>query len=201
MLRSLYRRLLRLHPPSFRKRFAEEILSILDQAAECQARFKLLGDGLVSLARQWALRPEFWCDISPAPTAETASDGIPSFYTLDPFRPRTAAVVHGLLLTAVVFCLTCFAIRYSWITCCTCIFRKRSLKVLHRLRSMRWRRCRRRNRRLHHARREPHRTASRGLCDLRHLAKSRRRAHYRSQSYRRTAKASRAQPLPGAPPT
>jgi hypothetical protein len=115
MLRSLYRCLLRLHPPSFRKRFAEEMLSIFDQAAECQARFKLLGDGLVSLARQWALRPEFWCDISPAPTAETASDGIPSFYTLDPFRPRTAAVVHGLLLTAVVFCLTCFAIRYSWI--------------------------------------------------------------------------------------
>jgi hypothetical protein len=115
MLRSLYCRLLRLHPPGFRERFGGEMLSIFDQAAEREARFKLLGDGLVSLARQWALRPEFWYDISPAPTAEIASDGIPSFYTLDPFRPRTPAVVHGLLLTVVVFCLTCFAIRYSWI--------------------------------------------------------------------------------------
>jgi len=115
MLRSLYRGLLRLHPPAFRERFGGEMLAIFDQAAERQPRFKLLEDGIVSLVRQWALRPEFWYDISPAPTAETASDGMPSFYTLDPFRPRTAAVVHGVLLTVVVFCLTCFAIRYSWI--------------------------------------------------------------------------------------
>jgi len=37
MLRPLYRCLLRLHPPGFRKRFAEEMLSIFDQATECQA--------------------------------------------------------------------------------------------------------------------------------------------------------------------
>ena len=33
MLRSLYRRLLCLHPPAFRQRFAEEMLWIFDEAA------------------------------------------------------------------------------------------------------------------------------------------------------------------------
>ena len=115
MLRSLYRCLLRLHPPGFRRRFGDEMLSIFDQAAGKAAVCRLLGDGLLSLARQWGLRPEFWHGISPAPTPRPASDGIPSFYTLDFFRPRTAAVIHGLVLSTAVFCLTCFAIRYSWI--------------------------------------------------------------------------------------
>jgi hypothetical protein len=115
MLRPLYRCLLRLHPPGFRRRFGDEMLSIFDQAAGKAAAFKLLADGLLSLARQWGLRPEFWHGISPAPTPQPASDGIPSFATIDPFRPRTAAVIHGLVLSTAVFCLTCFAIRYSWI--------------------------------------------------------------------------------------
>lgn len=115
MLRSVYRCLLRLHPPVFRQRFAEEMLSIFDQAQRKRATVGLLVDGFLSLTRQWALRPEFWRDTSPAPMQQTASDGIPSFYTLDPFRPRTAAVIHGLVLSAAIFCMTCFAIRYSGI--------------------------------------------------------------------------------------
>jgi hypothetical protein len=91
------------------------MLSIFDQAAGKAVACRLLGDGLVSLARQWGLRPEFWDGISPAPTPQTACDGIPSFATIDPFRPRTTAVIHGLVLSTAVFCLTCFAIRYSWI--------------------------------------------------------------------------------------
>jgi len=114
MLRFLYQRLLRLHPPAFRKRFAEEMQSIFDRVTERSARVRLLADGFLSLLRQWSLRPEFWHEFASG-GQHAAVDGIPSFYTLDPFRPRTAAVVHGLILTVAVFCLTCFAIRYSWI--------------------------------------------------------------------------------------
>jgi peptidase S41-like protein len=113
MLRALYRCVLRLHPCGFRGRFADEMLSIFDHSAEKPAALRLLVDSLVSLARQWALRPEFWHELSPP--QQPVADGIPSFYTLDPFRPRAGAVIHGLVLSTAVFCLTCFAIRYSWI--------------------------------------------------------------------------------------
>jgi hypothetical protein len=114
MLRFLYQGLLGLHPPAFRMRFAEEMQLIFDQVRERSARVGLLADGVLSLLRQWSLRPEFWHEFASG-GEQAASDGIPSFYTLDPFRPRTCAVVHGLILTVAVFCLTCFAIRYSWI--------------------------------------------------------------------------------------
>ena len=114
MLRFLYRGLLGLHPPAFRKRFAEEMQSIFDQITERSARVSLLADGFLSLIRQWSLRPEFWHEFASG-GEQAASDGIPSFHTLDPFRPRTTAVVHGLIVTVAVFCLTCYAIRYSWI--------------------------------------------------------------------------------------
>jgi hypothetical protein len=113
MLRPLYRCVLRLHPPGFRKRFTDEMLSIFERAAGTSAEFLLLLDALVSLARQWVLRPEFWDDLSPA--QQPVPDGVPSFHTLAPFRPRTPAVIHGLLLSIALFCLTCFAIKYSWI--------------------------------------------------------------------------------------
>ena len=114
MLRSLYRCALHLHPPAFRRRFAEEMLFIFDQQASRSAAAKLLIDALVSTLRQWALRPECWHAL-PAKSPQTLADGIPTFYTIRPFRPRRAAVVHGIALTTVVFCLTCFAIRHSWI--------------------------------------------------------------------------------------
>jgi len=113
MLRPLYRCVLRLHPSGFRRRFADEMISIFDHSVGKPAALRLLVDGLLSLARQWALRPEFWHELSP--TQQPAADGIPSFYTLDPFRPRAGAVIHGLVLSTALFCLTCFAIRYSWI--------------------------------------------------------------------------------------
>jgi hypothetical protein len=113
MLRSLYRYVLRLHPPAFRKRFADEMLSIFDDSIGRLSALRLLGDGLLSLARQWGLRPEFWREFSP--TQPPISDGIPSFSTLDPFRPRAGAVIPGLVLSTAVFCMTCFAIKYSWV--------------------------------------------------------------------------------------
>jgi hypothetical protein len=113
MLRFLYRRALRLHPRGFRKRFAEQMLSIFDQSKGKRAGLWLLADALLSLARQWALRPEFWHESSAA--QQPAPDSIPSFSTFDPFRPRAGALIHGLVLSTAVFCLTSFAIKYSWI--------------------------------------------------------------------------------------
>jgi hypothetical protein len=114
MLRAIYRFVLRLHPPSFRRRFGEEILSIFDQSNAKRVKCRLLVDGLFSLGQQWAFRPDFWHG-APVETAPHLADGVPSFCTLDPFRPRTSAIVHGLVLSTAVFCMTCFAIRYSWI--------------------------------------------------------------------------------------
>jgi hypothetical protein len=102
-----------LHPPAFGKRFGGEMLSIFDHSEGRIAKATLLADGLWSLVRQWTLRPEFWHEISPV--QQPVPDGVPSFHTLDPFRPRPSAVIHGLVLTSAVFGLTCFAIRYSWI--------------------------------------------------------------------------------------
>ncbi|HST10205.1 MAG TPA: hypothetical protein VLL05_07500 [Terriglobales bacterium] len=60
-----------------------------------------------------AVGPEFWHDISRAHVQHTVHEGIPSFHTLDRFRPRTTAIIHGLVLSTAVFSVTCFAIRYN----------------------------------------------------------------------------------------
>jgi len=114
MLASLYRRVIDLHPPAFREKFGDEMSSIFQQTKGTPAEIGLLVDAVVSLARQWGLRSEFWRAADPAPVPP-APDGVPCFSSLDPFRPRSAAVIQGLLLSIAIFCLTCFAIRYSWI--------------------------------------------------------------------------------------
>src|SRR5258708_10321108 len=68
MLRALYRGLLHLHPAAFRKRFAEEMLWIFDEAAATHGILGLFTDGLVSMLRQRIVRPESWH----APLAATA---------------------------------------------------------------------------------------------------------------------------------
>ncbi|HLV89117.1 MAG TPA: S41 family peptidase [Candidatus Sulfotelmatobacter sp.] len=114
MLRQLFIFALRLHPPAFRARFEDEMLSIYDHTVGARNRFALLVDIVFSVSRQWALRSEFWLE-SPSLSQPAGSEGIPSFYTLDRFHPKAAALVHGLLLSSVLFALTCFAIKYSWI--------------------------------------------------------------------------------------
>ena len=115
MLRHLYRCALRLHPSAFRMRFGEEMLSIFDSTMRRWPRFLLLMDSILSLTRQWTLRQEFWNELPTVSGKQVALDGMPCFSTLDPFRPRAAALIHGLVLTAALFIVTCFAIRYSWI--------------------------------------------------------------------------------------
>jgi hypothetical protein len=60
MTRSLYRSLLRLHPPHFRERFADEMAWIFDETPATSGKAFLLYDGLVSLARQWVARSGMW---------------------------------------------------------------------------------------------------------------------------------------------
>jgi hypothetical protein len=111
MLRLLYRCALFLHPSDFRNRFQDEMLYIFDHQKGVFQSLGLVLDSACSVLRQWVLRPQVGCA---GPTLRTWG-GVPSFETLDSFRPRTSAVVNGVVLSLILFCATVFAIRYSWI--------------------------------------------------------------------------------------
>ena len=118
MLRLVYIWILRFHPRAFRDRFAEEMLYVFDQArqldtAEALTSAKLLGDGLLSLTRQWTLRSKFWKDQARAAPTLTSGDGVPAFYVLDGFKPRSSALIHGAVLSVAVFFAVVFAMKYS----------------------------------------------------------------------------------------
>lgn len=49
-----------MHPPAFRKRFCDEMLSIFDEGGVDRFAFHILVDGVISLARQWLLRTNCW---------------------------------------------------------------------------------------------------------------------------------------------
>src|SRR5579863_4006661 len=115
MLRHLYSCALRLHPCRFRQRFADEMLAIFDQQRGTQAALGLVLDSVCSLLRQWILRPQFLTELPTTSLRQAVPDGIPSLISLDSFRPRASAVVHGMVLSLALFCTTAFAIRYSWI--------------------------------------------------------------------------------------
>jgi len=59
-MRALYRSLLWLHPPAFRREFAGEMLWIFDEAAAAEGSAALVADGFASLVRQWVLRCGAW---------------------------------------------------------------------------------------------------------------------------------------------
>jgi hypothetical protein len=59
-MRFLYALLISLHPPSFRKRFAQEMLWIFEEAATSWGAGALLLDAILSLLRQWLIRSELW---------------------------------------------------------------------------------------------------------------------------------------------
>jgi hypothetical protein len=59
-MRFLYALLISLHPPSFRKRFAQEMLWIFEEAANSWGAASLLRDAILSLLRQWLIRSELW---------------------------------------------------------------------------------------------------------------------------------------------
>lgn len=60
MIRALYASLLRLHPPSFRRRFGTEMLWIFDEGRLSEGALVLLFDLLISVVRQWLFRSGVW---------------------------------------------------------------------------------------------------------------------------------------------
>jgi hypothetical protein len=113
MLRQLYRCAVRLHPSSFRRRFGDEMLYIFDQQKGALAVLSAMLDCSFSLLRQWTLRPHTGIELFAAPVPSPTADHIPSFGTLDPFRPRALAILNGAVLSLILFCMTVIAIRYS----------------------------------------------------------------------------------------
>jgi hypothetical protein len=110
MLRVLYRLVLRAHPPYFRQRFAEEMQCIFDHAPSGVAAAGLLADAVLSLLRQWSLRPQFW-EESPL---VVAGPGTPLFSVLDSNKPRTVALIFGALLSVLVLNGVCWTMGYAW---------------------------------------------------------------------------------------
>jgi hypothetical protein len=100
MGRLLYICLIGLHPRHFRERFGEEMLAIFDEAGGSPERAELFIDVLVSLFRQWALRPAHQ-----EPALST-----PLFHMLDSSLPRRSALVNGALVTLVCFIAMTFFI-------------------------------------------------------------------------------------------
>jgi len=111
MIRWFYAGLLRLHPARFRQRYGEEMLWIFDQAAARGRVAPLFADALLSLLRQWALRPEFWHQ--PATANREALDGVPVFYSGASDTPRPSALIHGGVLSLIVFSAVCYTLSHS----------------------------------------------------------------------------------------
>lgn len=60
MNRTLYRYLLWVHPPAFRRQFGDEMMCVFDECAAETGGGRLMGDALTSLLRQWFLRTALW---------------------------------------------------------------------------------------------------------------------------------------------
>jgi hypothetical protein len=110
MLRFIYRGVLRAHPSWFRRRFADEMLSIFDQTQGPLAAGRVIADGMISLLRQWTLRPEFWEE----PAVAATPNGAPLFHTFESSKPRTQALLYGAFLSLLVLNGVCWTMGYAW---------------------------------------------------------------------------------------
>jgi hypothetical protein len=111
MLRFFYCWLLRLHPAGFRKRFAEEMLSIFDHV-DRKGAAALMVDALISLVRQWAIRPEYREEKEPA-SVLVGPNGLPAFAMIESFSPRKDALIEGAVLTCIAYSALFVALRHS----------------------------------------------------------------------------------------
>src|SRR5687768_3692026 len=96
MLRWLYIQLIWLHPAPFRWRFGDDMLDDFDRAA-LRDQLRYFADAAASLARQWLLRPEFRRPEANAEAWREAA-GVPLFQTIESYKLRPAALLHGGLL-------------------------------------------------------------------------------------------------------
>ena len=113
MTRYLYQWLLRLHPPQFRGRYAQEMQWIFDEtSADARGRYALLGDALLSLIRQWGLRPRIARETPTTPTAAHAVD-VPVFYISGNSTLSGGSLLKGTMLSVVFFVAAAFVITHG----------------------------------------------------------------------------------------
>jgi hypothetical protein len=91
------------------------MLYIFDQQKGVRPEIGLMVDCVHSLLRQWTLRAHNGIEVPAAPLLSPTAEHVPLFQTLDSFRPRASAIINGSGLSLILFCMTVFAIRYSWI--------------------------------------------------------------------------------------
>ncbi|WP_031499551.1 hypothetical protein [Bryobacter aggregatus] len=106
MCRKVYELVLRLHPEDFRERFATEMLYGFDQASGGFAIALLLVDALISLLRQWLFGAECRNIIFHSSNPYFAQ-------TLDPYKPRWAALLLASLLSFVLLWLVLAGVNRS----------------------------------------------------------------------------------------
>jgi D-alanyl-D-alanine carboxypeptidase len=100
-----YRCIVRLHPPAFREQFGEEMLGIFEEAAESHGALRLLGDGLLSLTRQWLLRPKSLMTPVTAPVPSTSHGGLFAWehISASPSRLPAWRWMQGSLISLALF--------------------------------------------------------------------------------------------------
>jgi hypothetical protein len=96
MTRSLYRSLLWLHPPAFRRQFAGEMLWIFDQAAPAEGSLRLMLDGVLSLLRQWVLGCGAWKALAGALVASLQLLFVAPLANLSHFAPSQRPIPAAL---------------------------------------------------------------------------------------------------------
>ena len=111
MTRYLYYWLLRLHPPEFRRRYAEEMRWIFEEARQTRGHYALFGDALLSLIRQWAFRPRPPCKTQVPPPPQAA--GVPLFQVLEESRLSPSFLMRGALMSIASFAAAAFMITHG----------------------------------------------------------------------------------------
>jgi hypothetical protein len=118
MVRFLYVRFLRMHPITFREKFAAEMLWIFDETAPSEGTLAMLLDCFGSLFRQWILRSGYWKIIPAFAGASLQLLAINVCWHLPPIVPCSAhaadSMAHGMssmgLLVTVLAVATAVAV-------------------------------------------------------------------------------------------
>src|SRR5262245_26305675 len=100
-MRSLYVFLVGLHPPRFRRQFADEMIYGFAESPGIPAKLWLIADGVLSLFRQWLLRPAHWHPVPPAKVVPF--EGAIRLPMINAARPNSAALIGGTLLSVTFF--------------------------------------------------------------------------------------------------
>ncbi len=117
-----YRLLLYTYPPEFRREFGAEMAQVFTDrcraVASSKGLFGLVGfgmditaDWIVSTMREGFASMSY--SVQPAGAAPRPADGVPVFYIGADEAPRAASLIHGGLLSTLIFAFICFLIGHG----------------------------------------------------------------------------------------